>query len=212
MWEENVAVLGIALGYKKKRQLASFFSHRFYTKDTIVCEHDHKTWELIRRECCYFEVLLICLGFAGSNTKFLACICRNVQSVNGTLHPKMKILSPFTHPPLVPNQYEFLSSAEHKSRYFEECVTKLLTVAIDFNSMVANNCLDTHILQNNLFCVQQKKESHMSYPFNKITFYDLSRYYTTRLTGFSLLCYIKCNAIKHNEYATELYVHCLCLL
>jgi len=32
----------------------------------------------------------------------------------------MKILS-FTHPQVVPNLYEFLSSAEHKRRYFKEC-------------------------------------------------------------------------------------------
>jgi len=32
----------------------------------------------------------------------------------------MKILSSFTHPQIVANLYEFLSSAEHKGRYFEE--------------------------------------------------------------------------------------------
>jgi len=33
----------------------------------------------------------------------------------------MKILSSYTHPQDVLNLYEFLSSAEHKGRYFEEC-------------------------------------------------------------------------------------------
>jgi len=33
----------------------------------------------------------------------------------------MEILSSFIHPQVVPNLYEFLSSAEHKRRYFEEC-------------------------------------------------------------------------------------------
>jgi len=33
---------------------------------------------------------------------------------------KLKILSSFTHLQVVPNLYEFLSSAEHKIRYFEE--------------------------------------------------------------------------------------------
>ncbi len=33
----------------------------------------------------------------------------------------MKILSPFTHPQVVPNLYECLCSAEHKWRYSEEC-------------------------------------------------------------------------------------------
>ncbi len=39
----------------------------------------------------------------------------------GIVHPKMKILSSFTHPQLVPNLYECLCSAEHKGRYSEEC-------------------------------------------------------------------------------------------
>jgi len=36
------------------------------------------------------------------------------------VHPKMKIPSSFTHPQVVPNLYEFLSSAEHKRSTFEE--------------------------------------------------------------------------------------------
>ncbi len=39
----------------------------------------------------------------------------------GIVHPKMKILSSFTHPQVVPNLYECLCSAEHKGRYSEEC-------------------------------------------------------------------------------------------
>jgi len=39
--------------------------------------------------------------------------------LKGLVHPKMEILS-FTHPHVVPNLYDFLSSAEHR-RYFEEC-------------------------------------------------------------------------------------------
>ncbi len=31
------------------------------------------------------------------------------------------MLSSFTHLHVVPNPYEFLSSAEHKERYFEKC-------------------------------------------------------------------------------------------
>jgi len=38
------------------------------------------------------------------------------------VHPKMKILSVFTHPHVVPNLYVFICSAEqHKWRYLEEC-------------------------------------------------------------------------------------------
>jgi len=33
----------------------------------------------------------------------------------------MKIVSSFTHPQVISNLYEFLSSAEHEWRYFEEC-------------------------------------------------------------------------------------------
>jgi len=33
----------------------------------------------------------------------------------------MKIMLSFTHPQVVSTLYEFLSCAEHKRRYFEEC-------------------------------------------------------------------------------------------
>jgi len=39
--------------------------------------------------------------------------------LKGTVHPKMKNLSSFTHGQVVPNQYEFCSFAEHKISYFE---------------------------------------------------------------------------------------------
>jgi len=42
------------------------------------------------------------------------------QLFKGILHPKMKDLSSFTHFQVVANLYEFLSSAGHKGRYFEE--------------------------------------------------------------------------------------------
>jgi len=42
------------------------------------------------------------------------------STFKGILPPKMKILSLFTDPQVVANLYEFLSSAEHKGRYFEE--------------------------------------------------------------------------------------------
>jgi len=43
-----------------------------------------------------------------------------VYLLKGTVHPKIKIRSSFTRPQVVPNLYEFLSSAEQKIRYFEE--------------------------------------------------------------------------------------------
>jgi len=39
--------------------------------------------------------------------------------LKGIVHPKK--LSSFTHPQVVPNLYEILSSVEHKRRYFEGC-------------------------------------------------------------------------------------------
>jgi len=39
--------------------------------------------------------------------------------MKGIVNPKMKILS-FTHP-RIPNLYRFLSSADHKKIYSEEC-------------------------------------------------------------------------------------------
>jgi len=40
--------------------------------------------------------------------------------IEGLVHPKMKILSVFTHPHVVPNLYVFICSAEHKGRYLED--------------------------------------------------------------------------------------------
>ncbi len=47
--------------------------------------------------------------------------CGQKRQLKGIVHPKMKILSSFTHPQVVPNLYECLCSAEHKWRYSEEC-------------------------------------------------------------------------------------------
>ncbi len=43
------------------------------------------------------------------------------SSLKGIVHPKIKFLSSFTHPQVVPNLYECLCSVEHKGRYSEEC-------------------------------------------------------------------------------------------
>ncbi len=81
----------------------------------------------------------------------------------------MKILSSFTHPQVVPSLYEFLSSVKHKIRYFKKTVNNQ-TVAgshwrldygkkIHWKSMATSNCLVINNIQN-LFCVQQKRETH----------------------------------------------------
>ncbi len=43
------------------------------------------------------------------------------KPLKGIVHPKTTIILSFTHPQVVPNLFEFLSFAEHKRRYFEEC-------------------------------------------------------------------------------------------
>ncbi len=60
---------------------------------------------------------------------------KNIKiEVKGIVQPKMKIVSSFTHPHVVPNLYEFLFYVEHKRRYFEEFWrTKQLLVPIEFH-------------------------------------------------------------------------------
>ncbi len=50
----------------------------------------------------------------------------------GTVHPKMKFLSSFTHPQVVPNLYKFISSAKYKRRYFDNVGNK----AVEFHSLL----------------------------------------------------------------------------
>ncbi len=47
--------------------------------------------------------------------------------LKGIVHPKVKILSSFTHPHVVPNLYEYLCSAEYKGGYSEESGEKMMT-------------------------------------------------------------------------------------
>jgi len=49
------------------------------------------------------------------NTKYLTR-----EKLKGLVHPKMKILSLFTHPHVVPNLYVFICYFIHKGRYLEE--------------------------------------------------------------------------------------------
>ncbi len=90
-------------------------------------------------------------------------------TVKGIVHPKIKILSSFTHPQVVPNLYQCLCSAEHKGRYSEECgkqsssgapLTSIVFFFLLWKSMVPQNSLVTNFLQNICLCVRQKKEIH----------------------------------------------------
>ncbi len=89
--------------------------------------------------------------------------------IKAIVHSKMKILSSFTHPQVVPNLYEFLCYAEHKGRYFEEslypgCFGEPLTSIVgkkkDWKSIVPQNCSVSRILQNIVLCNQQNKDIH----------------------------------------------------
>ncbi len=60
-------------------------------------------------------------GFSEEVYETLILFIRCYAWLKGIVHPKMKILSSFTHPQVVPNLYECVCSAEHKGRYSEEC-------------------------------------------------------------------------------------------
>ncbi len=43
-----------------------------------------------------------------------------LPAIKGIVHPKIKMLSSFTPPHVIPNLFTFFSYVEHKRRYFEE--------------------------------------------------------------------------------------------
>jgi len=74
-------------------------------------------------------------------------------------------LSSFTHPQVVPNLYEFVSSAEHKDILKNDWnfgTTDLHSIFffLLWKSMVPNNCLVSIVPQTIFLCVQQKKQTH----------------------------------------------------
>ncbi len=106
----------------------SFWRHPFTAEDPLVSK-----W-------CNATFLKIWTHKETNSTSWMAWVCVNVQPIiifgwtipftkefekksnllKGIVHPKMKVLSSFTQPKLVPNLYKCLCSAEHKGRYFEE--------------------------------------------------------------------------------------------
>ncbi len=89
--------------------------------------------------------------------------------LKGIVHPKMKILSSFTHPQVVPDLYECVCSAEHKGTYSEEWgkqsssgapLTSIVERKILWKSTVPQNSLVTNFLQNIFLCDQQNKDIH----------------------------------------------------
>ncbi len=55
------------------------------------------------------------------------------DEIKGIVHPKINILSSFTHPHVVPNLYELLSYVEHN--FWRILVIKHLMVPTDFHSI-----------------------------------------------------------------------------
>ncbi len=49
----------------------------------------------------------------------LRMLCKILNCIKSTL--VHNLLSSFTHPQVIPNLYEFLSSVEHEIIYFEKC-------------------------------------------------------------------------------------------
>lgn len=54
-----------------------------------------------------------------SNRVFL---CNFLSNLKRKLHPKMKIQSAFTYPPVVPTMCKYISSTKHRGKYLEECL------------------------------------------------------------------------------------------
>jgi len=59
-------------------------------------------------------------------------ITLHVTKLKGIVHPKMKILSVFTHPHVVPNLYVFICSAED---IWKNVLIKQISIPIDYHSM-----------------------------------------------------------------------------
>ncbi len=68
----------------------------------------------------------------------------------------MKLPSSCIHPEVVSNLYAFLSSAEHNEDILKNVGSQTVSDPID--AVGTNTFLVTHILQNILFYVQQKKK------------------------------------------------------
>ncbi len=93
-------------------------------------------------------------------------LARPLQDLKGIVHTKMKMMSSFTHPQVVPNLYACICSAEHRGRYSEECgkqsssgapLTSIGFFFLLWKSMVPQNSLVTNFLQNIFLCVWQNK-------------------------------------------------------
>ncbi len=87
-------------------------------------------------------------------------------ALKGIVHPKIKILSSFTHPQVVTNLYECVCSVEHKGRYSEDCgkqssfgapLTSIVIFFLLWKSMVPQNSLITNFLKIYSFVFSRTK-------------------------------------------------------
>jgi len=78
-------------------------------------------WRALQFFCLFCLFVLFSPSFAIRFIKGKKRVKVSTKNIKGLVHPKMKILSVFTHPHVVPNLCVFICSAEHKGRYLEEC-------------------------------------------------------------------------------------------
>jgi len=131
-----------------------------------------------------------------------------MKTFKGTLHPEMKILSSFTHPQVVANLNEFFSSAEHKGRYFEECLepssclAPLTSIAFYFSTMQVNGKFSLSLVQIMfyIYC-RLHLNLHLLSIYYKTTITQWMQYSTNACTIQCFKCRIKVpvKAIKKNK-------------
>ncbi len=94
-------------------------------------------------------------------------------NLKGIVHSKIKVMSSFTHPHVVPNLYDsifMLNSEEYILNNFEEpnsCWSPLTSIAVKeilWKWMGANNCLITSIIEN-IFYYVYVFHFWVNYPF-----------------------------------------------
>ncbi len=122
----------------------------------------------VLQQCCYISAMPTdCVKqlFSTRGVRALWWASANVQVgliLEGIVHPKMKLLSSFTHPHIVPNLYK-LTCVKH-NRIWRTKLKNQTVVDPHWLPWVNNTtgtiiCLITSTLQNIFFCVQHEKKT-----------------------------------------------------